>query len=70
MAIEPNINMPKRFDLPSNPISRQILGRLGQGRWHRICVRGDREEGQVVVAEVEAFILSREVAEHGLREDQ
>ena len=68
MSVERNINMPKQFGLQSNATARQLLGRLGRGRWHRIRVRGHREEGQEVVPEVHAFIPARTLAELGLGE--
>ncbi|MDE2784444.1 MAG: hypothetical protein OXK77_15935 [Gemmatimonadota bacterium] len=68
MAIERNIKMPRQFGLSSNPLTPQLLGRLGRGRWHRIRVRQDTEEGQRIVPEVSAFMEAREIAALGIRE--
>ena len=71
MSLDRNINAPKHFGLPSNPIARELLGRLGRGRWHLIRVRdGEAGAEQPIVAELSAFASGRLAAEEGLREGQ
>ena len=70
MVIERNINMLRHFGLASNPVAKQLLGRLGHGRWHAIRVRQDKAAGQTIVAEIYAFTSAREASALGMREGQ
>ena len=69
MSLERNINVPRHFGLPSNPMASGLLGRLGRGRWHLIRVRdGEAAAEQPIVAELSAFLSARDAAKEGLRE--
>ncbi|MCY4572436.1 MAG: hypothetical protein OXF01_06505 [Gemmatimonadetes bacterium] len=69
MSLDRNINMPRHFGLPSNPITSGILGQLGTGRWHLIRMRdGEAAAGQPIVAELSAFVSARDAANDGVRE--
>ena len=69
MSLDRNINVPRHFGLPSNPMASGLLGRLGRGRWHLIRVRdGEAAAEQPIVAELSAFLSARDAAKEGLRE--
>lgn len=71
MSLDRNINIPRHFGLPSNPIASAVLGRLGKGRWHLIRVRdGEADTGQPIVAELSGFVSARDAANEGVREGQ
>ena len=69
MSLDRNVNLPRHFGLTSNPIARELLGRLGRGRWHLIRVRdGEAAAEQPIVAELSAFVSARDAANDGVRE--
>ena len=69
MSIDRNVNVPRHFGLPSNPIATGVLGLLGRGRWHRIRVRDvEADEEQPIVAQLSAFLSARDAANEGVRE--
>ena len=69
MSLDRNINVPRHFGLPSNPMASGLLGRLGRGRWHLIRVRdGEAAAEQPIVAELSALLSARDAAKEGLRE--
>ena len=71
MRLDRNINMPRHFGLPSNPIASGVLGRLGKGRWHLIRVRdGEAGADQPIVAELSGFVSAKDAANEGLRKGQ
>lgn len=68
MGIERRINMPKRFGLESKPISLQLLGPLGRGRWCGVRIRHDEHAGQSIVPEIYAFMPEKEASSLAIRE--
>ena len=68
MAIDRNINMPKRFGLDSKPISLKYLGPLGRGRWYGIRIRHDEHAGQSIVPVIYAYIPEGEASSLAIRE--
>ena len=69
MGIDRNVNMPKRFGLEPNPISRKFPGLLGRGRWGGIHIRHDEQAGQAIVPEIYAFMPERRASSLAVRQD-
>ena len=70
-AVERNINVPELFGLPATPIARRLLGRLGNGRWHRLRLREEpTAEPQPIVAEMSPLVRPGVVTRLGIRESQ
>ena len=63
MALDRNINMAKRFRRPpNNEIARQLLGRLGRGRWHLLHLREHGADGLGVVAEMFCYVSAPDLS--------
>ena len=68
MSLDRQINVPRHFRFPANPIATGFLGRLGKGRWHLIRLRdGEAAAKQPIVAELSAFVSARDAANEGVR---
>lgn len=61
------VNFYRRFDLPRNSISEQILGRLTTQRYFEIIIRERHKEAGQIRKELQGFIPRRIVREQGLR---
>lgn len=68
MSINKNINMAKRFKLPPrNVLARQLLGKLGRGRWHLLHLRERGADGFGVVAEMSCYMSAADVSRAGIK---
>lgn len=67
MSVERNINLLRLFKMPQNDLARGLLGKLGEGRWHRMHLREHGADDLGIVAEMRALIAASEVERRGLR---
>ena len=68
MSINKNINMAKRFRLPpNNVLARQLLGKLGRGRWHLLHQRERGADGLGVVAEMFCYLPAADMSRAGIK---
>jgi hypothetical protein len=68
MSINKDINMTKRFKQPpNNEIARQLLGKLGRGRWHLLHLRERGADGLGVVAEMFCYMSAADMSRSGVK---
>lgn len=67
MAVDRNINMTKRFKLPPNKRARQLLGKLGRGRWHLLHLREHGADGLGIVAEMFCYMSATDMSRAGIK---